>query len=98
MSSQFHIFHRESEATRGPRSLICSSCSCLLFGLDLHDRVRVVVGQPIDKVEDQEEYGEENEEKAVNAGVAYALPLFGSQPSQIRRGRSSWRQSGWFKA
>ena len=54
------------------------SCSCLLLGLDFHDRLRIVVGQPVDNVENQEEYGEENKEKAVDFSVTCAFLLGGT--------------------
>ena len=54
------------------------SCSCLLLGLDFHGRMRVVVCQPVDNVENQEENGEENKEKAVDFSVTCPLLLRGS--------------------
>lgn len=41
---------------------------------DLPGLLAVVVGGPVDDVEDEEEDGEEDEEEAVHLGVALALP------------------------
>ena len=60
------------------KAIVIISCSCLLLGLDFHGRMRVVVCQPVDNVENQEENGEENKEKAVDFSVTCPLLLRGS--------------------
>ena len=61
------------------KPLFISSCSCFtLLGLDFHGRMRVVVCQPVDNVENQEENREENKEKTVDFSVTCALLLRGS--------------------
>ena len=57
---------------------VCQTCVSVLSDL-WHDHhlpglLAVVVGGPVDDVEDEEEDGEEDEEEAVHLGVALALP------------------------